>query len=74
MYKGVFTLFHSFLSVIEQCWLGGSFLAPGSVEMGSVLLVIKFTFFYPNLSKVLTLHGQTVSVSEGRKLRHSRRC
>ena len=67
------SLFHSFLSVIEQCWLGGSFLAPGSVEMGSVLLVIKFTFFYTYLSKVLTLHGQTVSVSEWRKLRHSRR-
>ena len=51
-------------TVVVWGLLSGSWLTPKSVEMGSVLVVIEFTFFYPCLSKVWTLHGQTVSVSE----------
>ena len=66
-------LSYSDRTVVVWRLLSGSWLTPKSVEMGSSLLIIRCTFFYPYLFKVWTFHGQAISISEWRKFKHSRR-
>lgn len=69
-HQAVTNFLYLFTSVVEAVVIWGLltnfWLTPKFAEMGSGPLVTELVFFYP-------LHGQTISASEGRKLRHSRR-
>ena len=76
MCKRAVTLSHSFPSVLEEWWFGALVcLLAHTYISGNGLWSFSYWvyFFYPHHSKVLTFHGQTVSISEWSKFRHSRR-
>ena len=76
MCKRAVTLFHSFPSVLEQWWFGALVcLLAHTYISGNGLWSFSYWvyFFYPYHPTVLTFHGQTVSISEWSKFRHSRR-